>query len=169
MGFSIRLLATEAASKGAFLAVLGLEETETPDPHNAAPFSGAASASHYIVWQNLRSTRKHPAKEIAAASEAAPVTVFEVVETVMSAAAWSYHKGQRMWWIDASGNTLAKVGDPPSALAGIEQNQPEETGVFEVPGDLFQAITGFRHDAEPTLAFHALNQTRKPKPFWQIW
>ncbi|EKU75730.1 MULTISPECIES: hypothetical protein [Sphingobium] len=160
MGFKISWLAFEALDKATLLDALGFHDTGASDEANEAPFSAAQLPNGWsIIWSNdfgwieTQSVKlPFPTKRTIAC---------QLHEGLMFSAAHGAKDGIEMWSLSHDAQTdlhnLSMTGDLPATFPAIrdrlfEEQKAEDAGsaevdfIFDIPIELAQSVTGFRHD-----------------------
>ena len=156
MGFRISWLAKQA-SKGSLLTELGFSDTGVPDEANEAPFSVAELPTGWaVVWSNDASWANIALCE--PLGWRSPVVSCWVNETTMVSMI-NYFDGDDYWFVghDAAydrsieGEVRPEFQDIVNRLsaeqAASEGSEPEAIDyMFDIPIEIAQRITGYRHD-----------------------
>lgn len=199
MGFSISWLGFEGKRKARVLASFGLRDLGTIDAANQALFSVAELPTGWTILFVNDYEFGGDAGVLAQVSAHSRVVACQAEEHMMASAAHGYRRGRREWEVvhDSSfgRDDLAVSGRPPAQLAEIhrrlaEQNEKQDPDawpgvdyVFDVPVELAESETGFRHDrwlfawgkpvftaAEPRrfpAVWRGLPNWRRTLPFWR--
>ena len=162
MGFSISWFGFEGKSKARVLASFGLRDLGTIDVANEALFSVAELPTGWTVLFVNDYEFSGDAGVLAEVSARSHVVACQAEEHMMASAAHGYRRGRREWEVvhDSSHgrDDLAVTGRPPAQLAEIHrrlaaQNEaqapdswPRVDYLFDVPIELAESETGFRHD-----------------------
>lgn len=200
MGYSISWLAILGQNAEAVHEKLGLKQTgqfeEIPGASN--PFYGCQLPSErYLIFAN--DCEYADQQNLAELSQLGDLVVCSADEKQKISAACGWDDGKIVWSIDHDHyhgvEHLQTIGKLPPMFAEIRdrlltQQAHEDEGVdlvFEIPIEVAQELTGFRHDQEvPGLSekpFEILlapkkkrgNKKRKPqvgeskKSWWQFW
>lgn len=158
MGYSLSWAAVRGKSPEAVRAELGLEPTgvtlEVPEGDFC---SVALETGWFIVVSNLDERFVDDAV-LAKLSAGCEVVGCFVEEHVMMSRAAGWREGQQQWSLthqaEVSRDDLSREGTPPPVLAELEaaarsRRQAEPDGpdfLFDVPANVAQALSGFRHD-----------------------
>lgn len=182
MGFSLSWVAVKGGTPQDVLNELCLRPTgaRAEIPETAAD-GAALPGGWYLVVSNrdeLKLTEEATLKSLSYLGEA--IACF-VEEHVMVSTAMCYSKGAWIWTVkhDAQkgADHLRALGKPPAEFAAIRDRLLKEQAegdadvdyVFEIPVELAQALTGFRHDEAPPGAegnaepFEVLERGKKKK------
>lgn len=160
MGFKISWLAFENVEKGRLLEELGFRDTAIRDEANESPFSAAQLKNGWsIIWSNdFEWAETQPVKLSFPGGRAVSC---QLHEGVMVSIAHGAQDGIERWSVshDAQAGLMDLTihGDTPAELAEVksrlfaEQAQEDKTHaevdlIFDIPIDLAEKITGFRHD-----------------------
>lgn len=160
MGFKISWLAFEALDKATLLDALGFHDTGVSDEANEAPFSAAQLPNGWsIIWSNDFGWIETQSVKLPFPTQRA--IACQLHEGLMFSAARGADDGAEKWSVSHDAQTalhdLTLVGDLPSTLPEIrsrllreqqeeDRNSAEIDFIFEIPIELAQSITGFRHD-----------------------
>jgi hypothetical protein len=164
MGYSQSWLAVKGKTPAAVLEVLGLRGTGTHEEIAESPLVGAGLPSGWYLVVTDRSghplTRDTVLQRLSAGCE---VVTGDVEEHVMVSVATGWKDGQSVWSVvhDAQRDMehLETQGDLPAAFGGIRDkllSKQQAAGgrktdvdyIFDVPVELAQSLTGYRHDAD---------------------
>ena len=160
MGFKISWLAFENVEKGKLIEELGFRDTGAVDEANESPFSAAQLKNGWsIIWANdFEWAETQPIKLSFPAGRAISC---QLHEGVMVSIAHGAQDGVEQWSVthdaQAGLHDLTVEGIAPPALIEIKNRlfaeQQLEDGdkaevdfIFDIPIDLAERITGFRHD-----------------------
>ena len=162
MGFSISWFGFEGKSKAKVLASFGLRDLGTVDVANEALFSVAELPTGWTILFVNDYEFGGDAGVLAEVSARSRVVACQAEEHMMASAAREYRRGRREWEVvhDSSygRDDLAVSGRPSEQLADIHrrlaaQNEaqvpdgwPRVDYLFDVPVELAERETGFRHD-----------------------
>ncbi|QAY78276.1 hypothetical protein [Sphingosinicella sp. BN140058] len=162
MGYSISWLAVRNMSKVKLLRRLQLTDTGEPDEDNEAPLSAADLPTGWaILFSNDFSFGSRTALTVSLAEN--EVIVCQADEHVMFSSVSFFSKGRQQWSVahDAQQDLrhLEGIGALPEQLSAIRvrlMDQLEEEGgdgsevdyTFEIPVELAEHLTGYRHDRD---------------------
>jgi hypothetical protein len=160
MGFKISWLAFEALDKATLLDALGFHDTGVLDEANEAPFSAAQLPNGWsIIWSNDFGWIETQSVKLPFPSQRA--IACQLHEGLMFSAVHGAKDGVEMWSLShdaqADLHDLSIFGDLPTTFVEIrdrlfaEQKAEDETRaevdfIFDIPIELAQSVTGFRHD-----------------------
>jgi hypothetical protein len=157
MGFNLVWIAVQEIGKEDFLADAGFEDTGEPDAWLEADHSGGEVAGGWYVVVS-GDFELIEADNMEAWSAGGRLVAAVVSEGAMNALAMEWRDGKQVWSVyhDGSegGDTLNVEGQLPPAFEPIRARlmaaQTREQGpvdhVFDIPLELAEAVTGFRHD-----------------------
>jgi len=188
MGWSLSWLAVQGKQPGEVQAALGLKATGTTCIVAEAPFSGAQLPNGWYVVVADHDFRflEEPATTTAIASMGGNAVACGVEEHTMVSGAKAWRDGNLLWSVShdgsGGGRDLHCEGRLPEgfektradALAQYEDEPMGVDFVFDVPLDLAEALTEFRHDSSE-LEFAVLELINPPKPmttqkpWWKLW
>jgi hypothetical protein len=164
MGYSQSWLAVKGKPPTAVLETLGLRGTGTREENAESPIVGAELPSGwYLVVTGRSGHRLMRDQTLQRLSAGCEVVTGDVEEHVMVSVATGWRDGQRVWTVthDAQRDMehLQTEGDLPAAFASIRdrlRSEQQKAGgrkadvdyIFDVPVELAQTLTGYRHDAD---------------------
>jgi hypothetical protein len=184
MGLSAHLYAFDATKAPAILPILGLSQTNRRDDNHATPLGGCVEQGHYLIWHSNPHHVLIDDAAVDSASAHADITTLSVNETVMVSAVTGHSGGAHRWSVvhdcQKAAGDISAWGNPPNDWLALRDARAEEQAsgdqavdyMFDVPADLFELLTGLRHDAVIAAPFHELNShriRRKKRPFWRFW
>ena len=162
MGFSISWFGFQGKSKARVLALFGLRDLGTVDAANEALFSVAELPTGWTVLFVNDYEFGGDASLLAQVSARSYVVACQAEEHMMASAAHGYRRGRREWEVvhhsSYGRDDLEVTGNPPAQLAEIHRrlaanNQKQDPDawprvdyLFDVPVELAESETGFRHD-----------------------
>ncbi len=159
MGISLRWLAVKGKEEQKLLNDLGLGTTGRWGAFLNFKMAGRAlSRGWYLVTMNRCGRDFHVGTHLAQYSQNAEVLACSVEEHVMFSSAACWRNGNQIWSIKHAGDrereNLTVTGIPPDAFRSVQEKYlakqaPEREQVdwyFEIPLDLAEQITGFKHD-----------------------
>lgn len=178
MGFSLVWFAVQGIDASEFLDRTGFEDTGEPDEYFEAEHSGGElPGGWYVVVSNdlglLAPDKLRPW------SDGGRLVATVVHEGSMNSLSTEWKDGRQVWSVSHDGNdggdSLEIEGQLPEIFETLKQDAiaaqaeaAKEGGgvdfVFDIPLDLAEDITGFRHDAlgfdEDIPLFNVLERTR---------
>ena len=178
MGFSVTIAAVSLLKKDAFLDAASLQVTDKTDPEGEALLSATIFGDHFLMWRNLRAAPMFSEPDWAALSQAAPVSVLDVVDTAGAQVLRGFENGAQRWEVsfqDSNENLLAIVGTPPFNVAAKREalrvehlkRYPEDMDEdddslvagygMEIPSRLFEDMTGIYYEDGPPDGLHVLS------------
>jgi hypothetical protein len=173
MGFKIVWLAFQGLDKAQLLERLGMTDTGEPDEVCEAPFSLCEGPTGWMILF-ANDFGFGDKAQIAALSADSRVLLCRIHEGLMFSRAALYENGAQTWAVthDAQEglHDLHISGAPPEPLDAIRERltgaqNADETGevdfIFDIPVELAQSLTGYRHDvyAPETWAFTRLHRS----------
>ncbi len=183
MGFSLSWLAIRGKDVATVRSELGVRGTGRHEEVPESPLLGAdLPTGWYLVLANrcdLEETQ--PLAELSSGGEV--VTCF-VEEHVMYSRASGWKDGRRVWSIthdlQRGYGHLETDGDLPPVFAPIRDRlTAEQLGqdhadyIFDVPVEVAQVLTGFRHDEDipggPDEPYERLEKRGREKKWWEVW
>jgi len=193
MGHRLSWIGVRGKAPDKVLAELGLKPTGVGEEIPESPFTAALLPNEwYIVVSN--ESLLYPTDDILSnLSRGCDVITCTLSETVMFSEAAQWTNGVRFWHIihdEEKSFNFDIVGNIPEAFHSIrdklmkEQEQSDATKgkyqvdyAFDVPIDLAEAVTSFRHDKDilyldedtehPFEILEAIAPPAKPLSFWQ--
>jgi hypothetical protein len=192
MGFSLTWVAARGKSRDRVLADLELQGTDAWEELPESPITGAQiPGDWYAVIFNGDITAIFAGDALRRLSTGAEVVVCTVEEHVMCSGAFGWKNGREVWsvrhdaQVDADGIAAAgKLPQQYAAIAGSARAQRDAADtegaadqgadfLFDVPIELAQALTGYRHDRDiPGLRgpqFEVLVNRRKAGKWFTRW
>ena len=164
MGYAQSWLAVKGKAPEAVLETLGLRRTGAREAIAGSPVVGAAlPGGWYLVVAARSGHRLMRDPMVQRLSAGCDVITGDVEEHVMVSVATGWKDGQRVWSVthDAQRDMehLQAEGELPAAFTSIRDRlraEQQEAGgsradvdhIFDVPVELAQTLTGYRHDAE---------------------
>src|SRR3954467_736534 len=162
MGFSLGWLATRNIDPQILYEALQLRPTTMRKPAlSSAAMAGALPSGWHLLLMN-RTERLMTDAFLADVSKGGEAVGCFVEEHVMYSAAVGWRAGAKVWSVghDSEKGTmhLDVAGDVPDAFSAVrmrcetaqrleDAGEPEVDHFFDIPVDLAEAVTGFRHDA----------------------
>lgn len=177
MGFKISWLAFQGLDKTQLLARLGMTDSGERDEVCESPFSLCESPTGWmILFANDFGFADE--RRLTALSAGVRLLGCNIHEGLMYSSAALYENGEQKWAVthDAQKErfNLNVSGQPPEALDTIRerltgaQNADQDGDVdfiFDIPVELAQTLTGYRHDAyNPDDEAWAFTELRRPEP-----
>jgi hypothetical protein len=170
MGFSLSWLAVRGKDRADVLKALEVSGTgsysEVPD----SPLQGALlSNGWYLVLANRYDFAEEEAP-LADLSKGSEIVTCSVEEHVTRSSATGWKRGTLLWSIfhdaEEGHESLHEEGNLPPIffdirdnLLGAQRNDSEVDYIFEVPIQVAEAITGFKHDQDvPEPGFETLEE-----------
>lgn len=183
MGIRATLYVFDAAKAAAVLPMLGLSETARRDDDHVEPLGRCVENGRYLIWHNNPREVLLTDQDIDAASVHCTIDVLSVNETTMTASLTGHENGQHVWSVFHDGQKgvadIATFGAPPQEWLSLrdskaiaQQDDPLVDHMFDVPCELFELRTGFRHDAVISAPFTVLDSARlwkRKRPIWKFW
>lgn len=175
MGFSISWIAFKSIPLTEAALAFGLTLSGLSDEVFDYDVSGTRVGDWSIVIFNDVNPGLTDEMELARLSRRGDIVVVHVIETTMTQTSERWLDGRRVWsvWHDAQlgDRHLEAEGDPPPAYESIkrtrmaEQEKDAEVDVVsEIPLDLAEQITNFRHDRIGPEFFELIpGDAQKPK------
>ncbi len=176
MGSRLVSICARTRDRDLILDDLGLVAAGGTDAWFEEELAGAQIGDWYVVQVMVRSPYRGRIDDrlLARLSMRAEIVACSVHETNMSSFAAAWEGGRERWSVlhelNLDPRHLASEGEVPPALATFvkkanERAEEEVDFVFEVPIDLCERLTGFRHDASAMDELHweALREKR-PTP-----
>lgn len=159
MGFSISWLAIRNTHAAEALSQLKLQKTESRESIPESPVSAVSlDTGWFVVFFNEVSPKALKPEALQALSAFTTVVTCQVEEHVMVSSASEWRGGKEIWYVmhDAEDGLedLDSIGELPPTFESIRETQlaKQASGdadyVFDVPINLAQSITGFRHDID---------------------
>ena len=172
MGVSLAWIAARGAPSGDFLKRLQLTPTGDFEEIPESPYSACTLETGWLLVVVQRMDDRAVAPEtLRAVSSGAELVVAWVEEHVMFSRAEGWKDGQKTWSIvheSEKGPThLESTGAPPVSLAGHQtkaldllkaEGEDSADYVFDVPLQVAQELTGFKHDEGPDRRFEVLKK-----------
>ncbi|UUZ46954.1 hypothetical protein LP420_25260 [Massilia sp. B-10] len=171
----------------AVLERLSLTVTEEKANFWKAPVSGRRGAAWLDPDRGLRLRSLHhrprwPGRTVGSCE----VLACSIEEHVNFSYAALWSQGARVWEVFHQGDldciNLSTDGELPAqfsdavaanvASRSMDQIDEDIDSVFDIPLDLAERITGFRHDAASDPQddlFHVLREPARPAPWWKFW
>ncbi len=182
MGFSISWLAVRGKSPAQVRKEFGAVPTgEFEEIPESPVVSATLENGWYLVFVNDR--RETPDHVLAQLSKSAELVTCGVEEHVMWAYARRWKDGKEIWHVERDAQQgpdhLEARGNLPTVFESLRSDftrKHAELGdadyLFEIPVELAKAITGFRHDVDPSngvpTSFERLRRTES-RPWWRFW
>jgi hypothetical protein len=175
MGFSLSWLAVRGKTPEALLEQLGLSRTGEHEEIPESEIVGAQLPGGWYVVVNDHDVRFVDDAVLEMVSVGGEAVTCFVEEHVMCSAATGWKNGKEVWAViheaERGLEHLAEDGRLPPELAAIRDRLGAEEAdgvdyIFDVPVELAEALTGFRHDrdfpgaAEGDQPFEILTATR---------
>ena len=164
MGYSQSWLAVKGKPPTAVLETLGLRGTGTREEIAESPIVGAELPNGwYLVVAGRSGHRLMRDQTLQRLSAGCDVVTGDVEEHVMVSVATGWKDGQRVWSVthDAQRDMehLQTEGELPAVFTSIRdrlRSEQQKAGgrkadvdyIFDVPVELAQTLTGYRHDAD---------------------
>jgi hypothetical protein len=164
MGFNLAWFAVHGIDPDAFLERAGFEDTGEPDEYFEASHSGGELPGGWYVMVTDKVDLVDPAR-LAKWSAGGRLVGCVILEGAMNSLAMEWRDGKQVWSVFWDGGAEQKqlqvegqlpdsfdaIRDDITALqAEMDREDDGEGGkadvVFELPLDLAEEITGFRHD-----------------------
>src|SRR5262245_13754688 len=160
MGFNLTWFAIQDVDAETFLERAGYADTGEPDEYYEADTSGGEMPDGWYVMVTDQMALVDPAK-LAKLSVGGRLIVCGVYEGPMNSIAMEWREGKQVWCVFWDGGAEEKQlqveGKLPDSFEAIHadvtalQAEIDKDGggtdvVFELPLDLAEEITGFRHD-----------------------
>jgi hypothetical protein len=176
VGFSLAWVAVRGKDRDAVLRELGLRGTGEEDDVGEAEVCGLKLAGGWYVlfmndWGEAAGLKDEAA--LARLTKGAEAVYCGIEEHAMSFAASHWRDGAMAWRVEHSAEKgerhLDVSGKPPPEFAGIRDRRMKEQDaggadfVAEIPVDLAELVTGFRHDRGPPEPFEVLEATPERK------
>lgn len=185
MGFSLARLAVRPGGQKELLRSMSLRTTGAVEDIAESPLLAADLGEGWTLV--LSQGEQLPAGDTLCASLSVGSELVRCVveEHVMFSGAWGWQDGKQIWSVVHDAQValehLELSGQAPHALETIREevekrraNTPLDGAdwVFDIPVQLAEAVTGFRHDAsEPERRFEVLEQTApqgtRSLPWWK--
>jgi hypothetical protein len=193
MGFAISWVAVHGKSSQQVLDHFGLVRSGSTEEFPEAPLTCATLPSGwFLLFANAFASPLVSDKSLKDISAGCTAVSCQVEEHVMFSSATCYKNEQLTWHTEHDAQKgiydLVTKGSTPSQLQAIhaasKQQQDEAGGdkadtdyIHDVPVQLAQSITSFRHDQDVVGAgakpFEVLESTGKlkppSKPWWKVW
>jgi hypothetical protein len=183
MGISLSWIAVRGVAYETVLERLSLTPTEGQANFWQTPVGGRRGANGWTVITALGCDHRiiKPAV-LAALSADCEVLACAVEEHVnFSHAAW-WSQGARVWEVFHQGDldciNLSTDGSLPAEFSdavaanvashSMDEIDEDEDSVFDIPLDLAERLTGFRHDAAGDGTFQVLREPARA-PWWKFW
>jgi hypothetical protein len=186
MGFNVDLVAVRGLPATELHARLQLEPTANSESEPESPVVGASLPSGWeIVYFNDRSPPTEA--ELAVLSGSAEVVFLDVCEMATICTAKCWKSGKILWSIshDSQRGTdhLEAEGEKPGCFPSIADRLRQCQAangdadridyIFNVPAEVFAAITGFSYDGNPdgfpVDSFVVFRREKPSRKWWHFW
>ncbi len=184
MGYSLGWVAVRGAEPSALRDALDLQPTGSYEDVPESPAVGAHLPTGWYLVLIQRAEHLLDDDVMRRASAQCEAVACFVEEHVMFSSAVAWNHGSKTWSVthdsEKGREHLAVVGVPPSYLKDIQdranrlgrEGDAEVDYAWEVPVELAQVVTGFRHDAAPgeAVRFEVLvHKAAEDVPWWKKW
>lgn len=187
MGIALSWIAVRGIDYDAVLARLSLTVTAEKANFWQAPVSGRRGAGGWTLIAACGCDHRIIAPAgLAALSAGCEVLACSIEEHVNFSYAALWSQGARVWEVFHQGDqdciNLSTDGELPAqfsdavaanvASRSMDQIDEDIDSVFDIPLDLAERITGFRHDAASDRQddlFQVLSEPARPAPWWKFW
>lgn len=156
MGFALTWLAARGIERDEFHRRLGLRSTGLREEEPESDYTAVTQDGWHVVISNVFDHRFVGGGSLRRVSAGAEVVGAAVEEHSMASMAAAYRDRRSLWRVTFTGaGTPAAVGDPPEfaeILLDFEARAHANQRVafmFEVPLEVANRVTGFRHDTQP--------------------
>ncbi|QDU94541.1 hypothetical protein [Lignipirellula cremea] len=159
MGFRVAIIAVHGKSRKQLYAEYGVEPTGAREEIAESPVCGACVSTGWELLY-LNNAPRPDSAQLAVLSRQAELLFCDVNETTMTSFATGWSRGTEDWLLFHDGQVslthLTTAGDLPDEYAAIrdalvQQQTADADGVdylFDVPVELFAALTGVRYDRD---------------------
>lgn len=177
MGFAVTIAAIPRDRRDAFLQAAGVQVTDRPDPDGAGLEAATTLGAHFLIWRNMRVAKTFAEVDWPNLSQAAPITVLDIVDTAGAQVLRGFEAGEQRWEIsfhDQNDDLLAVKGTPPVDVAAkrqqlraehLERHPEDRTEDDEdlvagygmaIPSRLFEDQTGLYYEDGPPEGLYAM-------------